>query len=720
MIPGALLDCLYGRILTSCLYRNFKMAYYPLRRVFVGAIWLLARPEHAAAQACWRDLPCSDIQEAAFPGEWDDYILAPESRTVSPTTVFDLATGEEIGLWPTSLALSSSQPGAYLDFSKEVGGIVTVDYEVSSVAGQGSLGLAFTEAKDWVGPVSDFSSGNNSRTDGAIYCEFSAVGEYTYVMPDEYLRGGFRYMTLFLLGNNTAATINNISLEISFQPTWSNLRAYQGYFHSNDDLLNKLWYSGAYTLQTDTVYPSTGRAWPAPPVAWSNTGLLGPGNTINTDGAKRDRTVWPGDMGVALPSSFYSTGDLESVKNGLEILYTLQTSIGLFPFSGPPLNASDSDTYHMWIMIGTYNYVLYSGDVDFLRENWAGYVKAMSFLDTQFDTSLDLINIEEYPNDWGRFNANGTLAEAQMLAYRTLVTGACLASWVGDDTGLNATWLNTASGLLDSINAKLWDEEYGAFKDNYGQWDLGLHPQDGNSLAVLFGIVNASSAMAQDISSWLTHNWTPIGPESPELTGEVSPFISSFEVQAHLVAGQTQRALDLIRTSWGWYLNNDNGTQSTMIEGYLVNGTFGYRWDAGYANDFSMTSHSHGWSTGPTSALTQYILGLSVTGLAGSTWQLAPQVGDLTSVEGGFTSALGQFSAGWTLHGNGTFVLVYSVPPGTAGEILLPELGRNGTSQVMLDGQVAKKSLMTVVQGSGGRLLYAIQGTGGQHRIVTS
>ncbi|KAI0594131.1 alpha-L-rhamnosidase B [Biscogniauxia sp. FL1348] len=688
--------------------------YAPSTRRLNLAIWFLGRAGYAHAQNCWRDTPCSSVRSAAFSGEWDSNIFAPSSRIVSPSTVFSFGSEEALGSWPTQFTLDESLSSVYVDFGLEVGGIATIDYEVSSLSGEGSIGLAFTEAKNWIGPVSDSSSGLYSRTDGAIYANFSSEGNHTYSMPDENLRGGFRYLTLFLAGDAASVTIHNISLELSFQPTWPDLRAYQGYFHSDDDLLNKIWYSGAYTLQLCALHPSTGRAWPAPAQAWSNTANIGPGDTINTDGAKRDRTVWPGDMGVAVPASFYSTGDLESVKNALQVVYNEQTSSGLFPFSGPPLSASGSDTYHMWSLIGTYNYALYSGDIAFIRDNWSGYVKAVEFLSTQFNTSADLIDITTYPNDWGRFNSSYILASAQMLAYHTFNTGATLADWVGDETGLKADWLDAAARLQEAILENLWDEGFGAFKDNLWQYDNGIHPQDGNALAVFFGVVNASSDQAQSISSSLTDNWTPIGAESPELPGEVSPFISSFEIQAHLIAGQAQRALDLIRTSWGWYLNNANGTQSTMIEGYLLDGSFGYRHDAGYEEVYSYTSHAHGWATGPVTALTQYILGLSVTGQAGSTWQLAPQFGDLTDVQGGFTTSLGKFSASWTVNDDGSYVVSYDVPADSTGELILP-YPNNGNVQMAMDGQ--KLTPPDLVEGSGGRQLYVISGEGGKHSI---
>lgn len=60
-------------------------------------------------------------------------------------------------------------------------------------------------------------------------------------MPDRVMRGGFHYMTVFLVTTTTATVnVSNIQLEISFQPTWHNLRAYQGCLHSGNELLNRI------------------------------------------------------------------------------------------------------------------------------------------------------------------------------------------------------------------------------------------------------------------------------------------------------------------------------------------------------------------------------------------------------------------------------------------------------------------------------------------------
>lgn len=283
----------------------------------------LASANAASDLSCWRDTPCSAANEAAFPGPWDRNNFAPTSRTVRPKRILSLPSMEVLSSF-SAVSLSSDDQGLVFDFGLEVGGIVSVDYQLSG-SSTATLGLAFTEAKDYVGRKSDNSNGGTGQ-DGALSYQINSTASGTYTMPDASLRGGFRYLTLFLDSDSSATVeISDISLEISFQPTWSNLRAYQGYFHSSDELLDKIWYSGAYTLQTNSVPSNTGRD-SSVKSGWRNDKYIGPGNTVLLDGAKRDRWVWIGDMGVAVPSAFVSTGDLESTRNALWAIFNYQVS----------------------------------------------------------------------------------------------------------------------------------------------------------------------------------------------------------------------------------------------------------------------------------------------------------------------------------------------------------------------------------------------------------
>ncbi|THZ33873.1 Six-hairpin glycosidase [Aureobasidium pullulans] len=668
----------------------------------------------AQAQSCWENLTCTGPLDAAFPGEWSTNIFAPSSRTVAPTSILSLANTSVISAWPGPAHIAGNGSALVFDFGKEVGGLATITY---TAQGSGALGLAFSEAKNYIGLWSDSSNGKFAPGggDGAIYDNFTAAGNHTYTMDKAHLRGGFRYLTLFLITNETSSTIdiNTISLEIGFQPTWSNLQAYQGYFHSSDHDLNKIWYSGAYTLQTNAVPVDTGRWVPTLAVGWANNGSLSNGTTVIVDGAKRDRAVWPGDMGVAVPATFVSIGDLDSVANALQTMYDHQNRDGSFPEAGPPLLQQSSDTYHMWSMIGTYNYVLYTNNTAFLSKNWDRYLHAMEFIYAKVHQPSGLLNVTGI-RDWARWQQGFNNSEANMILYHTLQTGADLASWHDDTTGLADTYRSRAANLSAAINQYCWDAPFGAFKDN--ATDTSLHPQDANSMAVYFGVVPASSSLSsrgQSISSRLLENWTPIGAEAPELPNNISPFISSFEIQAHLTIGQTDRALDLIRRTWGWYLHNPNGTGSTVIEGYLTNGSFGYRNSRGYSYDDSYVSHAHGWSAGPTSALTNYIVGLSVTGRLGSTWTLQPQFGDLEHAQAGFVTSLGNFSAGWNItNGGRSYSLWWNVPAGTIGNVTLPTLPSGKTGKVSIDGKSFKNKSVSKMNG----LTFEI--SGGNHSIV--
>ncbi|OJI99083.1 hypothetical protein ASPVEDRAFT_187031 [Aspergillus versicolor CBS 583.65] len=618
-----------------------------------------------AFASCWRNSSCTGPSSPSFPGPWDANNYAPDSRSIQPKSILSLPNGEYISSYPDdSTPLSTSDIGLVFDFGIEVGGILTIEYTASRP--NITLGLAFTEAKDYIGRKSDNSNGGTGA-DGALSATLSE-GEGLYTMPDAKLRGGFRYLTLFLEGEGEGTlTIKNITLEISYQPTWSNLRAYQGYFHSSDSLLNRIWYAGAYTLQTNSVPRTTCRASISSATGWANDAVCGPGETLLLDGAKRDRWVWIGDMGVAVPSASVSTGDLESTKNALLAIWDNQTPSGLLPKAGPPYLKADSDTYHLWTIIGTYNYFLFSEDDDFLSDIWPRYVKALDYSISKI-TPDGIMNATETA-DWGRWNYDTLASSANMLLYRALTTAAFLSPYADPNTQTNYTAL--ASSLRTSIITNLYDPSFGALKDSPNST---LYPQDANSMALAFSLFPPNSTAASKISSYLVSNWTPIGPASPELPGNISPFISSIELEAHFATGYPERALQLIHTLWGWYIDHPNGTESTVPEGYLVNGTWGYRGDRGYRYDPTYVSHAHGWSSGPTSTLTEYAVGLRVTKPRGAEWSLKPATFSFDGfgqAEAGFTTGLGRFRAGFAVE-NGEVRVSWDTPRGTRGWVELP------------------------------------------------
>jgi len=209
-----------------------------------------------------------------------------------------------------------------------------------------------------------------------------------------------------------------------------------------------------------------------------------------------------------------------------------------------------------------------------------------------------------------------------------------LAQVEGDDA-LATSYRTQAATLKTQINAQLWDSSVGAYKDNPTST---LYPQDGNSLAVWFG-VTASPNQAKSISYVLNENWNDLGSRGPEFTfgtgtPRISTFAGSMELMSHFAAGYDARGLDMIRREWGFMLKHETGPQSTFWEGFDSAGELAYQG--------SFTSSAHGWGSGPTSALTFYVLGIQPVTAAGAEYRVVPHPGDLTHVEGNLTLSVGK------------------------------------------------------------------------------
>ncbi len=125
---------------------------------------------------------------------------------------------------------------------------------------------------------------------------------------------------------------------------------------------------------------------------------------------------------------------------------------------------------------------------------------------------------------------------------------------------------------------------------------------------------------------------------------------------------------------WGKFAVSSRATSSAYPLGR-------YRAAAGYSNDFSYTSHSHGWSTGPTPALTFHVVGLTLTSPQGATWSIAPIPSGLDSAEGGFETGLGWFGVKWNATGDDFFMEI-ETPEGTSGMVVIPS-----SNEVTVDGE---------------------------------
>ena len=128
--------------------------------------------------------------------------------------------------------------------------------------------------------------------------------------------GGFRFILLTL---TSPGTISLAGAGVDFQAYRATPRDYRGWFLSSDDQLNRMWYAGAYTLQLNMK--------PA--------GLNGLPDERIYDGAKRDRSIWTGDLLVQGPTIINTLGDVGAryLKASLEALFATQRADGALPGS---------------------------------------------------------------------------------------------------------------------------------------------------------------------------------------------------------------------------------------------------------------------------------------------------------------------------------------------------------------------------------------------------
>lgn len=235
-----------------------------------------------------------------------------------------------------------------------------------------------------------------------------------------------------------------------------------------------------------------------------------------------------------------------------------------------------------------------------------------------------------------------------------------------NETSQIPTWTNASLYIATAANTLLWDNNATLYRDNE---TTTLHPQDGNVWSIISGI--ASPSQSTLVSSALAARWGPYGAPAPEADTAISPFITGFELQAHFLAGQPQRAIDLVSFMWGDFMLDDpRMTNSTFIEGYDVSGALHY---PAYADD-PRISHAHGWSTGPVLALSTFAAGLHVVN--STNWIVHPQPGNLSQVIAGFEIASGAYSANYTQIDSGA-TFSFSTPNGTTGSLVLDVPGRD-------------------------------------------
>ena len=172
---------------------------------------------------------------------YQQYILAPPSRTIRPVVVrlqsgslsFETALLDSQITLGRSLTLDASTSSVTYDFGKNIAGWVNFNTTSSS----GAVGFTFTESSLWISSAACDATAD-AGLDAPLVFDISGAGHYA--APTDKERGAFRYLTIVNLGLDPLS-VNDLWVHFTAMPHWEDdsLGNYSGWFHSNDEKLNR-------------------------------------------------------------------------------------------------------------------------------------------------------------------------------------------------------------------------------------------------------------------------------------------------------------------------------------------------------------------------------------------------------------------------------------------------------------------------------------------------
>jgi alpha-L-rhamnosidase len=440
------------------------------------------------------------------------------------------------------------------------------------------------------------------------------------------------------------------------------------------------------------------------------------------DGAKRDRAVWEGDLSVSGPTLLYSSDAAEYLKDSLLLLGSYQLSSGFVEgvqvpstpvnTSGliPGTTASYSATYSMYFVTNLATYYEYTGDDAFVQQEFPIVQRELAWNAAQVNGQGLFVTTPADGDTWNIETLTGAETDVNALYYEALIDGAKLAA-ADNQATLAAQYRGQAAALRTAINTNLWDPRLGAYDASTS--DRGFVSQDANALPVLYGVARRAWVPAI-LATMTTTLATPYGDErvqSPAPAGyaeDISPFMGSADLWARFASGDTSDAMALLTNEWGYMDSTDPG------------GTDWERFDPDGTVDGGGTSWAHGWSTGSTTALSQYVLGISPVDPGYQTWLVEPHPGTLSWAEGQAPTPQGELAVDWGRStATGEYAMHVTAPAGTSGTIAVPTYGRAVT--VSVNGQQAwnGRSGLAYKARSAGGYVYLDDVPGGSYDIAT-
>lgn len=357
----------------------------------------------------------------------------------------------------------------------------------------------------------------------------------------------------------------------------------KGSFECSNQTVNDIWNMCAYTLQLNA-------------------------REVFTEGIKRDRWLWGGDAYQIFKFSKYLFFDKEIVRRSLIGLR------GKEPFDEHINTITD---YSLYWVISLWEYYMTYGDAEFIKFIYPRAVSLMKFCKERTNEHGFIIGKGDdwIFIDWSDIDKSGVVCAEQML-YVQALSSMYELSKIADKE--NAVYKEQSEYLKNQINKFFWNEEKGAFIDNYESDNVNV-TRHANIFAVMYRIANSEQEKS------IVENVL----ENDNITKITTPYFEGYELDAMGMVGNQGYIYDMITSYWKGML--DLGA-TTVYEEYdpKLSGIEHY---AMYGDKFQK-SLCHAWGASPIYLLGKYYLGVTETSAGYGEFIVRPYLGEFEYVKG--------------------------------------------------------------------------------------
>ena len=462
-----------------------------------------------------------------------------------------------------------------LDFGRELqGGIqmVTGRSSKKEVKVRVRFGESASEA------MCDITPENGATNDHAIR-DFQLV--LPWLGSAEIGNSGFRFVRIDLEEPNVELNLKELRATFGYRDI-----PYLGSFKSDNERLNDIWMTGAYTVHLNMQE-----------YIW--------------DGVKRDRLVWIGDLHPELMTVNTVFGYNEVIPKSLDLIRDTTPL---------PNWMNGISSYSIWWLLIHKDWYLYQGNLDYLKEQKAYMTALLDHLMTNIDDNgketLDGTRFLDWPSSP---NVKGVDAGLQALMVMAMDAGHDMALAMGD------------KGLAE--RCKKASKKLKKYTPDHNQ------SKQGAALMALAGLMKAEKADKEVLSVGGAKNFSTFyGYYMLEAMAKAGNYQGAMDI----ISEYWGAMLDLGATTFWEDFNIDWMENAARIDELVPEGKVDVHSSyGGYCYVGFRHSFCHGWASGPTAWLSRYVLGVQVLEPGCRKVKIEPHLGSLNRVEGSFPTPQG-------------------------------------------------------------------------------